>query len=349
MKFKWVFVSIIGLIVIFFGVRWYRTPSAAATPDAIWVQTLAVKESTLPMEATAIGTLVARNVEITPELDGHVREILFQDGASVRKGDALFQLDDEVYKAKWDSIKAQLAYSQSDYHRKKLLSKQGVISQQEIDQAEADLKEKAANEKESAVMVSKMRLTAPFDGMLSKSNINLGDYVKTGQNLVTLTDTDHLRIEYTLPEKYLPLLRMGQVVNISTATYSGKRFNAKVTYISPTINSENRSVSLYAEVNNDKHLLAPGMFVNIVQDLGTEDHAMMIPARSLVPILDGEQVFKVVEGKAFAVTVTIGKRRQDNVQILDGLAIGDQIITDGQLKIRNGMPVQVKKEGEKSA
>jgi membrane fusion protein (multidrug efflux system) len=327
---------------VIWGVTQYRTKSDNTEPSAVWVQAMKVKESTLPLEARAIGTLVARSVEITPEVAGHVRTIHFRDGAYVKENMPLVQLDDAVYRAKYESTRAQLAYSENDYKRKSLLVKQGAISQQAIDQAEADLKEKSANAKESSVMVNKMQLTAPFDGVVGKSKVNLGDYVTTGQGIVTLTDTKHLRIEYNVPEKFLPLLNSGQTVTMSTATYPGKTFAGKVSFISPTITAENRSVSLYADVNNDNNALAPGMFFNVVHSLGSEEKVIMIPARSLVPVLDGDQVFKVVDGKAFAVNVVTGKRVGENVQIIQGLSPGDFVITDGQLKIKNGMPVQVK-------
>lgn len=346
MKKKMIIASFILIsATVIWGIVKYRTQSGNAEPSAVWVQVMKVKESTLPLEARAIGTLVARSVEITPEVAGHVRTIHFRDGADVKEDAPLIQLDDAVYKAKYESSKAQLAYSENDFKRKSLLVKQGAITQQAIDQAEADLKEKSANAKESSVMVSKMQLTAPFDGVIGKSKVNLGDYVTTGQGIVTLTDTKHLRIEYNVPEKFLPLLKSGQDVTITSATYPGKTFAGKVSFISPTITAENRSVSLYAEVNNDNHELAAGMFVNVVQALGSEEKVIMIPARSLVPVLDGEQVFKVVDGKAFATNVVIGKRVDENVQVIQGLSSGDLVITDGQLKVKNGTPIQVKDQG----
>jgi len=335
--------SLIVLAVATGGVIKYRSHGTAIDSGEVWVRTIKVEEATLPLEAKAIGTLTARSVEITPEIAGHVRKILFQDGTFVQRDTPLIQLDDAVYKAKYESATAQLSYSENDYRRKSLLGKQGAIAKQAIDQADADLKEKRANAQETAVMVSKLKLTAPFSGVVGKSKVNPGDYVTVGQSVVTLTDTKNLRIEYNVPEKYFPLLKLGQDVSVTTSTYPEKKFAGKVTYISPTISTENRSVSLYADVANTSNLLASGMFVNVQQSLGTEVKVTMIPARSLVPVLEGEQVYKVIDGKAYAVNVTIGKRIDENVQILQGLSVGDIIITDGQLKVKNSMPVKVKR------
>jgi membrane fusion protein (multidrug efflux system) len=344
MKKKMIIASLIVISVAatLWGIMKYRSQASGLEANVTWVTATKVTHSSFPLEAHAIGTLVARSVEITPEVAGHVRKILFRDGAFVKQDMSLIQLDDAVYKAKYESTKAQLAFSQNDFKRKNLLIQKGAISQQAVDQAEADLKERTANTEENAVMVNKMTLSAPFAGVVGKSKVNLGDYVTTGQSIVTLTDTQHLRVEYNVPESYLPTLKIGQEVKITTATYPGKTFTGKVSFIAPTISAENRSLSLYADVANDSNELAAGMFVNVMQTLGTEEKVILIPARSLVPVLDGQQVYKVVDGKAYAVSVTTGKRLNDNIQILQGLTLDDKIITDGQLKVKNGMPVQVK-------
>jgi membrane fusion protein, multidrug efflux system len=339
---KKIILSVIALALLSFGVIKYYTNSATPKPTGVWVQASKVKETTLPSEAFATGTLVARSVEITPEVAGHVVKIHFKDGTFVHRNDALVQLDDAVFKAQYQSAKAQLAYSENDYKRKLLLGKRGAIAQQAIDQAEADVKEKRAIAEEKEVMLKKMLLTAPFDGTVSKSEVNLGDYVTMGKRVVTLTDTKHLRVEYNVAEKYLPSLKLGQTVNITTAAHASKVFSGAVSYLSPTINTENRSVSLYADIANDDNLLASGMFVNVTQLLGKNERALMIPARSLIPILDGEQVYKIVDGKAYAVTILIGKREKDDVQVIQGLSPDDVVITDGQLKVKNSMPVNVK-------
>ena len=331
---------ILAIAVAYFTKRYFQ--SSQSEPNAVWVEAGSVKETTLPLEVHAIGTLVARSVEITPAVAGHVEKILFQDGTFAKRGTVLMQLDDAIYKAQYESARAKLSYSENNFKRMTLLGKQGAIAKQAIDQAESDLKEKKAAADESEVMMNKMKLTAPFDGVVGKSKVNLGDYVTVGQSVVTFTDTKHLRIEYNIPEKYLPLLKLGQEVLVTTAAYPGKPFTGKVAFIAPTINADNRSVSLYADVPNDDSALAAGMFVNIIHQLGKEERVMIIPARSLVPILDGEQVYKIVDGKAYAVTVTVGKRSEENVQVLEGLSSGDRVITDGQLKVKNGVLVKIK-------
>jgi membrane fusion protein (multidrug efflux system) len=275
-----------------------------AEMPVVTVSAMTVKESSVPVEIQVIGSLSAERVDITPEIAGHVSQILVQDGSQVKKGQPIIQLDDAIYKAKLASSKAQLGYSESNYKRMVLLGKQGAVAKQAIDAADADLKQRRAEALENEVMVNKMQMTAPF-------------------------------------EVHLPQLKMGQDVTIISNTYQGKIFTGKVAFISPEINALSRSIQLYAEIANEDHALAPGMFVTIRQALGEEAHAMMVPARSAMAVMDGQQIYKVVDGKAVPVNVKLGMRKQDMVEVTDGLTAGDVIVTDGQIKLRSGSPVKV--------
>ena len=342
MKKKIIIVSVIVLAISLWCVHKYTQRAATKNADAIIVQASVVKQSSLAQEVHAIGTLTATSSEITSEVAGHVQNIYFRDGTFVKSGALLIQLDDAIAKAQFDTAKAKLDYTEKNFKRLTSLSKKGFLALNDIDKAEADLKEKRADAQEKEVLWQKRQLKAPFDGMVGKSSVNKGDYVDAGNHLVTLTDTKHLRIEFNIPEKNLALLKLGQDVKISTAAYPGKTFNGKVAFISPTINAENRSISIYADVPNDDNKLTSGMFVDVTESLESENNVLMIPARSLIPVLDGEQVFKIVEGKAVAVTVKIGKRSEDSVQVISGLSPGDIVITDGQLKVKTGVPVKLK-------
>lgn len=313
-----------------------------AQPNGAWVSVSAVGAMDLPLVIETIGSLNAKRIEVTPEVAGHVSNMNFQDGSLVNKGTVLVQLDDEIYRSKYHLAQAKLTLSRTNYQRMLLLNKQGAITKQALDQSRADLAEKEADALESHVMFKKMQMTAPFSGKVGKSKVNIGDYVTVGQSVVTLTDTDHLRVEYHVPERYLPTLKLGQQVEIHTNAYPDAVFRGKVTYIAPSIDIENRSIALYAELTDDQYRLVPGMFVEVKHLLGSAEHALVIPARALVPTLGGNQVYKVIEGKAYSVSVTLGIRKGNDVQIITGLSLGDQIITDGFLKVRDGLPIQIK-------
>src|SRR3990167_8582267 len=141
--------------------------------------------------------------------------------------------------------------------------------------------------------------------------------------LVRLTDNSHFRIEYNLPEKYISTIAPNQKVTVTTSSYPDKLFEGTVSYISPTINTDSRTLFVYADIPNDQKLLVAGMFVDVSHSLGVDQKVLVIPERSLVPVLDGDQVYKVVDGKAFAVDAVIGKRQNGKVQVSSGLAPND--------------------------
>lgn len=342
-KKKYVLIVCAAILVLGLGLKHFflRAPTAPSMPTLPWVQASAVMETTMPLEVRAMGSLTARSVAITPELAGYVKNIHVQDGAMVKAGTVLVQLDDAIYQSKLQSAKARLTYSRNQFKRLSSLVKRGAVTQQAIDQAEADLKEKQAEARECQVMVDKMKLLAPFDGVLGQFDITVGEYIPAGKLAVSITERQHLHVAYALPERYVSMIKLGQSVTVTSVVYPQKQFKAQVAYVAPIINASDRSVAIYANLDNTNDLLAPGMFVDVLQDMGEAQHTIMIPARSLVPVMGGEQVYKMVSGKALGVKVVIGQRRGDLVQILSGLSIGDQIITDGQLKVREGMAVQV--------
>lgn len=341
---KTIFIFILVITIALLSYHFYPRKSVVAPSlPEVWVQTMTVKAEDFPISVKVIGNLVAPNVKITPEAAGHVDKILFADGAKVEAGTVLVQLNDKLENAKALSADAQLDYALANYKRTALLSKRGAISQKATEEALAELKAKKALAEENKVLLNKMQLHAPFAGYIGRSKINVGEYVNIGQEVATLSDNDHIRVEYSLPEHYRPLLKVGQDVIVTTPTYIKQQFKASLAYISPTVNVTNRSIMLYASVPNPDGLLVPGMFVTVSQSLGDKKDALMIPARSLMVGANGEEVFKVVDGKAFSTKVTVGERADDKIQIVSGLKMGDQIITDGQLKVKNSMPVKLSK------
>lgn len=329
-----------GLVFFVLFLIWkkFHHTSTPAMPSAV-IKTAAVKVSQAQSTIKAIGTVNASSVEITPETAGHVASIAFTDGAIVKQGDTLIQLDDAILKAKLQSIAAQYQFSAESYARLKKLAAKGMVAQQSLDQALADMKEKKAALDEASVTDEKMKLIAPFDGMVGQRKVNVGDFVNPGQGVVTLTDTIHLRIEYNVPEKYLSALQIGQSVNITTSAYPNQIFKGKIAYISPTVNPDNRTLSVYATLEPGTVRLASGLFVDVTQTLSESRSVLVIPSRSLVPILGGNQVYKIVDGKPVSVAVEVGNRDENTVEITQGLSPKDIVVTDGQVKLQRGQPV----------
>lgn len=336
----------LAIIAVLYGVhlfREYHTTHAAPPIPPITVEVQTVRTGTMPIEVHAIGALVAvQHIDVSPEIAGHVAKVYYPEGGvPVKAGTILVQLDDLSAKAKLDQAEAALAYSAADYSRKKTLGKRGAISKQAIDQALADLKIKQAQRDEAATDLAHTNLLAPFDGILGKVTVTPGDYVTIGQKIVPLTNISHLRAEYEIPEKYLSQLKIGQQVRISTNTWPDKIFTGAVTFVAPTVNPDNRTISLFADVPNDQGLLTSGLFVDVVEALGSEAHALIVPPNSLVSVMGGQKVFRInSDKKVESVMVSVQRRSQDAVQVSGALSPGDRIVVAGQQKLVDGATVQ---------
>jgi membrane fusion protein (multidrug efflux system) len=340
---KFFIVGLFILILSAFGIKHFRR-TLPLQQDATVVEVIRVQQGSIPIEVQAIGTLVAaQNVQIAPETAGQVAKIFFQDGVFVTRGTPLIQLNNAEYLAKLASAKADLNLSTTTYERLKVLAKQGIISRQDLEKSLADMLGKKATAEENNVMLNKMLIVAPFDGVLGKSLVSVGNYVSTGQSLVSLTDTHHLHVEYSIPEKFFGALKLGQTISVLSSAFPQQEFTGKVAYIAPTINTQDRTVSLYAEVPNNNQLLASGLFVTVRQNLGENTHALLVPPTSLLGTIDGQEIFTVVDGKAKAVVVEVGQRTPTSVEILTGLATNDLVVVAGQQKLHDGALVQIKK------
>jgi len=336
---------IFGMIAILSGFYFLKHHPTMSSPlqEAISVEVYKVKTGDIPLSAQSVGTLVAaKSVKMTPEIAGQISKILFQDGTFVKAGTPLIQLKDEIYKVKLNSVNADLTLSVANYQRMQTLAKKGIISKQEIEKAYADLQEKKSSAREAEVILGKMLLKAPFDGIAGKAQVSEGNFVSPGQELVTLTDTHHLHVEYSIPEKYLSFLKLGQIVKITTSAYPTKLFLGNVAYIAPTINTQDRTIAMYANLKNEDEALLPGLFVNVTHDLRIKPDALLVPVLGVMATIDGQQVFKVIDNKAQAIAVALGQRTETSVEIVKGLVVGDEIVVAGQFKIKDGSTINVK-------
>lgn len=340
-----IFVALVLALVCGYVVYIWRFSSSQRNfvMPAITVQVATVKMNDLPIEVHAIGQLVsARSVDVTSEISGHVAKVYYPDGGvPVKAGTLLLQLDDGVLKAKLAEAEASLVYSQTDYDRKKQLGTHGAISKQAIDQALADLKIKRATLDEAKVDLAHTQLFAPFTGMLGKMNVTPGDYVTVGQKIVSLTDVSHLRAEYAIPEKYLSYLHLDQSVQVKTNIWPNQTFPGFVTFIAPTINSDDRTISIFADVPNENHALTAGLFVDIVQSVGMKSQVLTVPATSLVSVMNGQKIFRVENNKVESVLVSVIARSEQAVQVSGALNVGDVVVTAGQQKLSDGASVVI--------
>ena len=313
------------------------------------VEVARISASDFSDEASAVGTLKSNeSVMLRPETAGRIAAINFKDGAIVNRGALLVALDAAVQEAELQQAKANLALARNNNTRNQELLEKKFVSQQALDNSGATLKVQEAAVQLAEAKVGKMRIKAPFNGMVGLRNVSVGDYVKEGQELINIEDLATLRVDFKLPENYLGRVLKGQVVEVSTDALPGQQFAAVLDAVDPLVDQNGRAISSRARLDNAAGKLRPGMFVRVRLLFGERKNVLMAPEQAIVP---GAQpmVFRVVDGKALATPVTLGVRRAAQVEIVDGLAVGDLIVTAGQLKLRDGAAVRAVGENAPAA
>ena len=317
-------------------------PAAGGAPASFptAVEVARVAASDFADDVAAVGTLKSNeSVVLRPETSGRIASIGFKDGAIVTKGAVLVVFDAAIQDAELLQARANLALAKSSYERNVELVGKKFLSQQALDASAATLKVQEAAVQLAEAKAAKMRIKAPFTGMVGLRNVSVGDYLKDGQDLINIEDVATLRVDFKLPENYLGRISKGQSVEVVTDALPSERFKAVLDAIDPLVDQNGRSIAARARLDNAKGKLRPGMFVRVRVLFGERKAVLMVPEQAIVP---GGQpaVFKVVDGKANLVKVRLGVRRAAQVEVVDGLADGDLVVTAGQLKLRDGAAVR---------
>lgn len=340
-------VVLIGCIVVLLiaGVIYFIPRKPSTNPNLvqpILVEITNVEQQTIPVNITALGSLDAnQSVDINPEIDGQIASIHFYNGQEVKKGKLLFQLDDSIAQAQLTAAKAKLKLSREDLKRSLRLLHHDAMSQQAVDQAAEAVSEDQATVHEKQVRVDKMQLRAPFNGVVGSRTVSVGQYVTVGQTLVSLVNTESLKVIYNVSQTYLSQLKLGQTVELSSDALPGETFSGTVSYISPAIDVATRTVEVHATVPNNAGQLAPGMFVKVAQELSERQNALVIPAEALVATISGSEVYVVKNNRAIETPVKVGARWNNMVEITDGLTLDEPVVKVGQQKLRDGSVVKV--------
>ncbi len=305
------------------------------------VETVTLAASELALDATAVGSLRSNeSVVLRPETAGRISVINFKDGSAVAKGTLLVELDAAMQSAEYDQARANLGLAQMNLKRSRELFEKKFVSQQALDNVEAALKVQEAALALAQAKLEKMRIKAPFAGVVGIRNVSVGDYVKEGQELVNIEDISTLKIDFRLPESYLAQLQPGQSLEVATDALPGRNFEARIEAINPLVDTAGRAVSCRAVLSNADGRLRPGMFVRVRLIFERRGNVLMLPEQALVPDMQAPFVYRVQDGKAVRTPVKTGLRRNAEVEIVDGLKSGDEVVVAGQLKLRDGVPVR---------
>jgi membrane fusion protein (multidrug efflux system) len=316
------------------------------------VSSVEVKQEDWPPILSSIGTVSAvQGATVSAELAGTVAEIKFENGGLAKKGDVLMRLDASSEEAQMKSSEADLDLARSDLARARDLAARNVVSKAELDAAESKFKQKEGVVNNMRSMIAKKEVLAPFDGQLGIRQVNVGQMITAGQQVVSLQALDPLYVDFALPQQDLPKLSPGLEVRIHTDVVAGRDFPGKLTALNSSVDPVTRNVTLQATIENKDHALRPGMFAKIDVLLPDKEKTLVVPGTAVSYAPYGDSVF-VIEKKKDEKTgkesqvlrqqfVRVGEARGDFVSITKGLEDGQQIVSTGVFKLRNGIPVVI--------
>ena len=353
MVIKRLILVVLLLVVIFggiFGWKYYSGTQMAAMmsappPPAVIASAEVAVESWQPY-LHAVGSVTAtQGIFVTTEVAGQVREIRAESGQVVEAGDVLLRLDDSVDEADLKGLIAQRTLAKLQFERARKLLKDKSVSRSDYDESRANLDSTEAAVAAKQALIHKKTISAPFNGQLGIADINLGQYLSPGDAIVPLQALDPVYVDYNLPERHLPEVRVGQAVEVRVQAWPDRRFKGVISAINPGVDTGTRTLRLRATLNNPDHLLRPGMFAEVSTVLPLRDNILTLPRTAVTYNPYGESVFVVQEKDGSLVVqnrpVTTGKVRDGRVEILEGLQAGEQVVAAGQNKLRNGQPVSI--------
>jgi membrane fusion protein (multidrug efflux system) len=323
------------------------TPGAPQRPPA--VEVAKVEKAMLVDETQSVGSLRSfQGVMLRPEVGGRVSQVLFKDGQKVKKGQVLVQFDDQLPAAQLAQSKAELSIAQANHTRNQELVSQNFISKRSLDESDAALQVAQAKLALAQATLQRLKVLAPFDGTAGLRQINVGDYLKDGADMVNVEDIEAVLLDFRLPERFQAKIKPGQKAQVTMDALPGRKFTAVVQAIDPLIDANGRSVGVRGCIDNRQMQLRPGMFARVNAVFGERDDALVIPEEAIVPQGGRATVLRVVPGPnkdeliSERVTVKIGIRQPGRVEILEGLSMGDSVVVAGQQRLqKEGTVVRV--------
>jgi membrane fusion protein (multidrug efflux system) len=327
---------------------YFEPPQAEGAPGppgggamAVPVETAHVEVGPIQRRLSAVGSLRSNeSVVIRPEVAGRIAEIRFEEGHRVEQGQILVVLDDSVPRAEVEQVEAALVLSRANHERAIDLLQRGAGTTKARDETLAQLRADEAALELARARLDKTVIRAPFDGVVGLRRVSVGDFVDVGRDIVNLEQIDPLKADFRVAEVYLAAVGPGLQIALSADAFPGESFAGEVYAIDPLIDESGRSIVLRARLPNRDDRLRPGLFVRVTLVLNERDDAIQVPEQALVPQGQDQFVFRVVDGKAALTKVTAGIRRDGMVEITEGLGPEDEVVTAGQLKIRDGAEVK---------
>lgn len=307
--------------------------------DVLQVAIHEVRPQAFVETLTATGSLRAEEgVELQAETSGKIQQITFREGAAVKKGELLVKLNDADLRASLDRYVYGRQLAEARERRYATLLGQKVVTQQDYDAVLGELNVQKANVDLYTAQIEKTEIRAPFDGVVGLRYVSTGAYVSAATRIATLQRLDHLKVDFSIPEKYSGRVRAGAPIRFSVAG-GLRQFTGRVYAIDPRIDTGTRTILLRAVCDNTDGTLLPGAFANVTLPLEQITDALLVPAEAVIPGLEEKNVYVMNHGVAERRAVTTGARTAEQVHVLTGIRSGDQVITSGLQTLKQGQKV----------
>lgn len=315
---------------------------SAKSSAPVAVEVASVRVGTASNDIRAIGSLQSdESVQIAPEIAGRISEIVFKEGASVKKGDTLIKLDDALAAADVADANARFALAEANNDRASALSRTGNVTGRGKDEAVANFETAKAAAGLAKTRLDKHVLVSPFDGIVGVRNVSVGAFVNIGTPLTNLEKIDFLKVDFKVPELYLDAVKVGQTIVLTVDAVPNKEFNATIYAINPMLDVNGRALEIRARLDNSEMRLRPGLFARILIKGLRERQALMVPEAAVQSRQGDSFIFVIDNAKAVEKRVTLGQRANAEVEIVSGIDANSQVVTAGQQKLRNGTIVDV--------
>ncbi|MBV9008533.1 MAG: efflux RND transporter periplasmic adaptor subunit [Verrucomicrobia bacterium] len=350
--------AIFGVLCLLFAladVKAMQIKKMVSTPFQMpptTVSSAVVKEEDWSPVLSAVGSISAvQGAMVSSELDGTVAQINFQNGGVAKAGDVLVRMDTSSEEAQLRTAEADLELARANLDRARDLAQRRVISSADLDTAQSTFKQKQGAVDNMRAIIAKKQVRAPFAGQLGIRQVNVGQMVKSGQQVVSLQTLDPVYCDFALPQQYLPKLSQGLEVHVHTDAVPGRVFDGKLTAINSAVDQVTRNVSVQGTLENHDGALRPGMFAKVDVVLPDKHPTLVVPGTAIAYAPYGDSVY-IIEKKKDEKTgkdeqvlrqvfVRVGQARGDFVEVTQGVKAGETVVSTGVFKLRNGMPVVI--------
>ncbi len=312
----------------------------ASSVSPISVEVYEVMEEAFSVTIRSTGELLPmEETEIRSAVSGHVMQVHFEEGGLVRKGDLLVTLDSRRWQAQRQGLQARLEAALAELERRVSMRKVDGVSEAEVEQTRAEVATLQSQLEELDVLIDLSQIRAPFAGTLGMRDFSVGAYMREGDLITRIVQTDFLRIDFSIPARYRSLMDNGATVSVVSAS-SGEETSATIYAVDPLVSRDSRSMQARARIDNRGAQFSAGDFVRVGLAVEQSDDALLIPAEAIIPELNRQVVYVAKNGQAERREVTTGARTRDRIQITEGVQPGDLVIVTGLMVMRDGADIQ---------